>query len=63
MGGSRGIVVAINKRLARESAGVALTYASSSDQADEATKTTRVLSVHALAIKADRADATVLARE
>jgi 3-oxoacyl-[acyl-carrier protein] reductase len=56
-GGSRGIGAAIVKRLAREGAHVALTYVSKPDQAEETVQAAQALSVKALAIKADSADA------
>jgi len=59
-GGSRGIGAAIVKRLAREGAHVALTYASNPDQASETVKTAQGLGVKALAVQADSADAEAL---
>jgi 3-oxoacyl-[acyl-carrier protein] reductase len=56
-GGSRGIGAAIVKRLAREGAHVAFTYASSPDKADQVAKAAQALGVKAIAIKADSADA------
>jgi 3-oxoacyl-[acyl-carrier protein] reductase len=56
-GGSRGIGAAIVRRLAREGADVALTYASNPDRADETVKAAQALGVKALAIQADNADA------
>ena len=56
-GGSRGIGAAIVRRLAREGAHVALTYASNPDRADETVQAARALGVTALAIQADNADA------
>lgn len=56
-GGSRGIGAAIVKRFAGEGAHVALTYVSKPDQANETAKMARSLSVQALAIQADNADA------
>jgi 3-oxoacyl-[acyl-carrier protein] reductase len=55
-GGSRGIGAAIVKRLAREGAHVALTYAGNTDKAIETVKKAQGLGVRALAIKADSAD-------
>jgi 3-oxoacyl-[acyl-carrier protein] reductase len=56
-GGSRGIGAAIVRRLAREGADVALTYASSPDQAEATAQSAREFGVRALAIQADSADA------
>jgi 3-oxoacyl-[acyl-carrier protein] reductase len=56
-GGSRGIGAAIVKRLAREGAHVALTYAGNRDRANETAKAAQALGVKALAIQADSADA------
>lgn len=56
-GGSRGIGAAIVKRLAREGADVAFTYASSSEQAGATAKAAAAFGVRALAIQADSADA------
>jgi 3-oxoacyl-[acyl-carrier protein] reductase len=56
-GGSRGIGAAIAKRLARDGATVALTYASSSQKAEELVKEITATGGRALAIKADSADA------
>lgn len=56
-GGSRGIGAAIVKRLAREGADVAFTYASSPDRANEVAKEAEALGVRAVAIQADSADA------
>ena len=56
-GGSRGIGAAIVRRLAREGADVALTYASSPDQAEATAQAAREFGVRALAIQADSADA------
>jgi 3-oxoacyl-[acyl-carrier protein] reductase len=56
-GGSRGIGAAIVKRLAREGAHVALTYAGNTDKANETAKEAQALGVKALAIKSDSADA------
>lgn len=52
-GASRGIGAAIVKRLAREGADVAFTYASSPDQANAVAKEVEALGVRALAIKAN----------
>ena len=59
-GGSRGIGAAIAKRLAREGAHVALTYAGNTARADEPVKALKALGVKALAIQADSADAGAL---
>lgn len=56
-GGSRGIGAAIAKRLARDGATVALTYASSPDKAQEVVKEIEAAGGRALAIKADSTDA------
>jgi 3-oxoacyl-[acyl-carrier protein] reductase len=56
-GGSRGIGAAIVRRLAREGAHVALTYAGNTARADETVNAVKELGVKALAIKADSADA------
>jgi 3-oxoacyl-[acyl-carrier protein] reductase len=55
-GGSRGIGAAIVKRLASEGADVALTYASSPDQANEVAKSAQALGVKSIAIHADGSD-------
>ena len=59
-GGSRGIGAAIAKRLARDGANVALTYASSAQKADEVVKEIAAAGGRAIAIKADSADAAQL---
>src|SRR5271156_977270 len=59
-GGSRGIGAAIVKRLAKEGAHVAFTYASSPDKATEVAKAAQALGVKAIAIKADSADANAV---
>lgn len=56
-GGSRGIGAAIAKRMAHDGALVALTYASSSDQALAVVKDIEGAGGRAIAIKADSADA------
>lgn len=56
-GGSRGIGAAIAKRLARDGAAVALTYASSADKAQEVVQEIEAAGGRAIAIKADSADA------
>ncbi|HWT55150.1 MAG TPA: 3-oxoacyl-ACP reductase family protein [Rhodocyclaceae bacterium] len=59
-GGSRGIGAAIAKRLARDGAAVALTYASSPDKAQEVVNEITAAGGRAIAIKADSADAAQL---
>jgi len=59
-GGSRGIGAAIVKRLAREGAHVAFTYATSPDRADEVANAAHALGVKAIAIRADSADANAI---
>ncbi|MES2024390.1 MAG: 3-oxoacyl-ACP reductase family protein [Pseudomonadota bacterium] len=59
-GGSRGIGAAIAKRLAREGAVVALTYANSADKAKEVVKSIEAAGGSALAIHADSADANAV---
>lgn len=56
-GGSRGIGAAIAKRLARDGATVALTYANSAGKAQEVVKEIEATGGRAIAIKADSADA------
>jgi 3-oxoacyl-[acyl-carrier protein] reductase len=56
-GGSRGIGAAIAKRLARDGAAVAITYASAQQKADEIVRTIKDTGGQALAIHADSADA------
>jgi 3-oxoacyl-[acyl-carrier protein] reductase len=56
-GGSRGIGAAIARRLARDGATVALTYASSADKAQEVVEQIEAAGGRAIAIKADSADA------
>ncbi len=56
-GGSRGIGAAIARRLAEEGANVAITYASSSQAAENVVADLRDLGVEAMAIKADAAKA------
>lgn len=55
-GVSSGIGAAIVKRLAREGAHVALTYAGNMDRANETVKAAQAFGVNALAIQADSAD-------
>src|SRR4051812_25427602 len=55
-GGSRGIGAAIVKRLARDGASVAFTYASSAAQADELVRATSAGARKCIAIQADAAD-------
>ncbi len=56
-GGSRGIGAAIVRRLAREGAEVAFTYASSPERAQAVAKEAEALGVRVLAIQADSANA------
>lgn len=56
-GGSRGIGAAIARRLARDGAAVALTYASSADKAQEVVAGIEAAGGRAMAIKADSVDA------
>jgi 3-oxoacyl-[acyl-carrier protein] reductase len=56
-GGSRGIGAAIARRLARDGAAVALTYASSPGKAEEVVRAIEADGGRALAIRADSADA------
>ena len=56
-GGSRGIGAAIAKRLAKDGAAVAITYASSAQKAEELVQEIQAQGGRALAIKADSADA------
>jgi 3-oxoacyl-[acyl-carrier protein] reductase len=56
-GGSRGIGAAIVLRLARDGADVALTYASSPDQANKVADKAKGLGVRSIAMMADAADA------
>ena len=55
-GGSRGIGAAIAKRLARDGAAVAITYASAPQKADEVVRAIESAGGRALAIRADSAD-------
>ncbi|MNR76111.1 Cyclic-di-GMP-binding biofilm dispersal mediator protein [compost metagenome] len=59
-GGSRGIGAAIVKRLARDGAAVAFTYASSADKAKEVVQAVEAAGGRALAIHADSSDANAL---
>ena len=59
-GGSRGIGAAIVKRLAREGAHVAFTYASSPDKANETAQAAQAFGVRAIAMQCDSADAGAL---
>jgi 3-oxoacyl-[acyl-carrier protein] reductase len=59
-GGSRGIGAAIVKRLVRDGATVAFTYASSPERAQALVDELKVTAGRALAIQADSADATAL---
>ena len=56
-GGSRGLGAAISKRLASDGASVAITYTSSPQKADEVVRAIESNGGHALAIRADSADA------
>ena len=56
-GGSRGIGAAIAKRLARDGAAVAITYARAQQKADEVVHAIEAAGSRALAIHADSADA------
>ncbi|MBC3918971.1 3-oxoacyl-ACP reductase FabG [Undibacterium sp. CY18W] len=56
-GGSRGIGAAIAQKLARDGAAVAITYASSGDQAEQVVASIRAAGGKALAIRADAQDA------
>jgi NAD(P)-dependent dehydrogenase (short-subunit alcohol dehydrogenase family) len=55
-GGSRGIGAAIAKRLARDGAAVAITYAHTQQKADEVVRAIEATGGRALAIRADSAD-------
>ncbi|AIY43133.1 Oxidoreductase [Collimonas arenae] len=59
-GGSRGIGAAIAKRLARHGAAVAFSYVSSDERAAQVVKDIEAAGGHALAIKADSADAAAI---
>ena len=59
-GGSRGIGAAIVKRLAREGAKVAFTYASSAERAQKVVAEVEQAGGHAIAIAADSADAAAV---
>jgi 3-oxoacyl-[acyl-carrier protein] reductase len=59
-GGSRGIGAAIAKRLAQDGADVAITYASSPDQAEEVASAIRSAGRRGLAFHADSADTTAV---
>jgi 3-oxoacyl-[acyl-carrier protein] reductase len=61
-GGSRGIGAAIARRLAREGAAVALTFASAPDKADGVVRAIEAAGGRALAIRADAADASAVQR-
>jgi 3-oxoacyl-[acyl-carrier protein] reductase len=56
-GGSRGIGAAIAKRLARDGADVAITYASAQPKADEVVRAIEASGRRALALRSDSADA------
>ncbi len=55
-GGSRGIGAAIAKRLAREGANVAITYANAQSKADEVIRAVQAAGGRALALRADSGD-------
>jgi 3-oxoacyl-[acyl-carrier protein] reductase len=59
-GGSRGIGAAIAKRLARDGAAVAITYANAQQKADEVVRAIETAGGRALAIRADSADAVAV---
>jgi 3-oxoacyl-[acyl-carrier protein] reductase len=59
-GGSRGIGAAIAKRLAAEGAAVAITYVSAADKAQAVVTEIEAAGGHAIALKADSADAGAL---
>lgn len=59
-GGSRGTGAAIAKRLAREGANVAITYARSGDRAREVVEEMTALGVRALAVRAEATDVDAL---
>jgi len=59
-GGSRGIGAAIAKRLARDGANVAITYARSGDRAREVVGEMTALGVRALAVRAEATDVDAL---
>jgi 3-oxoacyl-[acyl-carrier protein] reductase len=61
-GGSRGIGAAIAKRLARDGAAVAVTYASSPQKADEVVKAVEAERGRALALRADSVDTGAVQR-
>ena len=55
-GGSRGIGAAIARRLAREGADVAITYAAAADRADQVVRDVTAHGVRGIALQADSAD-------
>ncbi|ROP39595.1 SDR family NAD(P)-dependent oxidoreductase [Saccharothrix texasensis] len=59
-GGSRGIGAAIAKRLARDGANVAITYARSADRAGEVVDEMTAMGVRALAVRAEATDVDAL---
>jgi 3-oxoacyl-[acyl-carrier protein] reductase len=61
-GGSRGIGAAVARRLARDGAAVAITYASAKQKADEVVRDIERAGGRALAIRADSADAEAVKR-
>lgn len=60
-GGSRGIGAAIVRRLARDGADVAFSYASSQDRADAVAREVEALGRRVLAVRADQADPAAVA--
>jgi 3-oxoacyl-[acyl-carrier protein] reductase len=60
VGGSRGIGAAIVRRMARDGAAVAFTYAASSDKANEVARDVETRGGKALAIRADSAEITAV---
>jgi 3-oxoacyl-[acyl-carrier protein] reductase len=59
-GGSRGIGAAIARRLAEDGAGVAITFASAAQKADEVVRAIEAAGGRGLALRADAADATAV---
>ncbi len=59
-GGSRGIGAAIARRLARDGAAVAITYASAQQKADEVARAIESAGGRAMAIRADSGDASAV---
>ena len=60
-GGSRGIGAAIARRLAKDGASVAISYASSGDKAEAVVREVQAEGVRAAAFRADQADADAVA--